>query len=64
MPALARSSIALPTFTLSALAMSALAGAIQLPKGPAKGFNLLLVGILLTLGQFKRLQQFLHLLER
>ena len=35
-----------------------------MPQAPAEGFNLLLVGNLLALSQFERLQHVLHVIER
>jgi hypothetical protein len=54
----------MPALTLPGFARSALTRAIQLPERAAQGFNFLFVSVLLTLGQFERLQQFLHVLER
>ena len=41
----------------------ALSGPVQMPQAPAKGFDLLLVGGLLPLGQLQCLQHFLHFLQ-
>src|ERR1017187_7570133 len=43
---------------------AAVRGPVQLPQAPAEGFNLLLVGNLLALSQFERLQHVLHVIER
>ena len=64
MSAFAMSGFPLTALALPGIARSALPWTIQLPKRTAQGFNLLLVGVLLALGQFKRLQQFFHVLER
>jgi hypothetical protein len=43
--------------------LSGFAGPVQLPQAAAKGFNLLLVRVLLPLGQLQGLQHFFHLFQ-
>jgi hypothetical protein len=38
--------------------------AVQLAQGAAQGLDLVFIGILLPLGEFERLQDFLHVVER
>jgi hypothetical protein len=46
------------------MSASSLAGAVELAQGASEGLDLVFVGILLPLGQFERLEDFLHLVER
>jgi hypothetical protein len=41
-----------------------LAGVVELAQGAAERLDLVFVGILLPLGQFERLENFFHLVER
>ena len=43
--------------------LSALPGAMQLAQAAAERLDLLLIRVLLPLGQFQRLQHFLHIIE-
>jgi hypothetical protein len=43
--------------------VSALPGPVQLVQAAAQGFDLLLVGVLLSLGQFERFEHFIHVVE-
>ena len=49
---------------MSVWMVSAFARPVELPQAPAQGFDLLLVGVFLALGQLKCLEDLLHVVQR